>query len=60
MMKTNLKQKNEHLIPVIIHNLVQRLDSLNPQRNEYGANVSVLIAIRDFIDYHLKKRNIRD
>jgi hypothetical protein len=57
MMKT--KTKNDHLIPVIIHNLVDRLDKIDSRTNEYGSTVSVLIAIRDFIDFQLKKRNIR-
>lgn len=56
-MKTKIK--NEHLIPVIVINLVEQFDKCDSRSGEYMALASRLTAMRDYIDSALKNRNFK-
>lgn len=54
-----MKSKNEHLIPVVVTNLVEQFNKCDSRSGEFSAYAARLTAMRDYIDQSLKNRKFK-
>lgn len=54
-----VKNKNDHLIPVLITNLIDQFKKCDTRSGEYSALAERLTYTRDYIDEALKDKNFK-
>lgn len=54
-----MKINNEQYVPVIIKDVVQRIEKLNKNSNDYVTGINILIATQQYINQALKKQKIK-
>lgn len=57
--KMVVKNKNDHLIPVLITNLIDQFKKCDTRSGEYSALAERLTYTRDYIDEALKDKNFK-
>lgn len=49
---------DEHYVPVIIKDVIDKLNRANKNTNDFHSALAILIATKRMIDKEMKKRNI--